>query len=241
MKKTILLLLIVVSFSSLQAQDSGGSGSSGGIYVGAKLGYGIVNYESIIKDEKNFAETTFDNLSYGILAGYKLTGQLSIQLEGNYAQYGARNIIPTYIYSPQSPLLADYGANSTVSRVDMDIYSLDIPLTIKYSLRQGTFSPYVFGGINYGINVSGKSTIIRKVMMNDAIDYRKVSDNISDRIKQAEFAPIIGCGVTIEMVKFSIFGDIRYKYGIKNLSNIDNQVGYTNNAIWISGGFFIFM
>ena len=241
MKKTLLLLFIVVSFGSLKAQESTESSSAGGIFIGAKAGYGISNYESIIKDEKNFAKMTFKNLSYGILVGYKLSGPISFQLEGNFAQYGARNIIPTYIYSPQSPILADYGTNSTVHRVDMDLFNVDVPLTVKLSLKEGTFSPYIYGGVNYGINIIGRASIIREITYNDVVEYRKSTDDITARIIQSEFAPIIGFGIKMEMVKVSFIGDIRYKYGITNLSNVDNYLGFTNSALWISAGFFIYL
>jgi Outer membrane protein beta-barrel domain len=236
MKKTILLLFIVVSFNSLKAQDSSEPSSGKGLFLGAKAGFGIVNYESILKGESNFAETTYNNLSYGIIAGYKLSGLLSVQLEGNYAQYGARNIIPTYIYSPQSPVLANVGINSKVKRVDMELYNVDVPLTIKLTLGSGNVSPYLYGGVNYGINVIGRALIIREITLNDIVDSRTSTDDITPRVISNEFAPIAGCGVMFNMFKISVFGDVRYKYGFTNLSNVDNHLGFTNSALWISAG-----
>ena len=236
MKKTILLLLIVVSFYSLKAQESSESSSPGKIFIGAKIGYGITNYESTLKAETNFAKMSYDNLSYGILAGYKLNGLISFQLEGNFAQYGARKIIPTYIYSAQSPLLAPYGTTSTVDHVDMDLFTIDVPLTIKLSLKEGDFAPYVYGGVNCGINVLGKSSIVRKISYNEVTDYRTSTDDITARIIKNEFAPIVGCGAVVKLFKLSFFGDIRYKYGFTNLSNVDNNLGFTNSALWVSAG-----
>ena len=236
MKKTILLLLIVVSFYSLKAQESSESSSPGKLYVGAKAGYGITNFESTLKSESNFSKISYNNYSLGILAGYKLNGLISFQLEGNFAQYGARKIIPTYIYSPQSPLLASFGPTSTVDHVDMDIYTIDIPLTIKLSLKEGNFTPYIYGGVNYGINVYRKSSIVRKITYNEVSDYRTSTDNITQRIISNEFAPVGGCGVMVNMFNLSFFGDVRYKYGFTNLSNVDNGLGFTNSALWVSAG-----
>ena len=236
MKKTILLLLIVVSFNSLKAQDSSEPSSGKGLFLGAKAGYGIVNYESILKAEPNFAETTYNNQSYGIIAGYKLSGLLSIQLEGNYAQYGARNIISSYIYSPQSPVLANVGLNSKVKRVDMVLYNVDVPLTIQLTLGSGNVSPYLYGGVNYGIYVMSRAMIVREITLNDIVDSRTSTDDITARIRYSEFAPVGGCGVMFNMFKISVFGDVRYKYGSTNLSNVDNHLGFTNSAFWISAG-----
>jgi hypothetical protein len=237
MKKTILLLLIIVSFYSLKAQESSESSSPGKkIFIGAKIGYGITNYESTLKSEKDFAKMAYDNLSYGILAGYKLNSLISFQLEGNFAQYGARKIIPTYIYSANSPLLVPIGTTSTVDHVDMDIFSIDVPVTIKLSLKEGDFSPYIYAGVNYGINVLGRSYIVRKITYNEVSDYRTSTDDITARIVSNEFAPIVGCGAIVKMFKLSFFGDIRYKYGFTNLSNVDNGLGFTNSALWVSAG-----
>ena len=239
MKKTILLLLfIIVSFSSLKAQESTVSGSSsGGIYIGGKIGYGIVNFAAITNADVKFAETSYNNLSYGILGGYKLNSLLSFQLEANYAQYGARKIVATYLYSPQSPVLANVGSNSTIDHVDMNLYNIDVPLTVRLTLGEGGVSPYIYGGANLGINASARTLIVRKITFNDVIEYRTSRDNITPRIIQNEFAPIVGGGVVVKMFNLSFFGDVRYKYGIKNLSNVDNHLGFTSSAIWVSAGF----
>lgn len=184
---------------------------------------------------------TFDNFSFGLLTGYKFSGLISLQLEGNFSQYGAHHIIPTYLFSPYSPLLANYGPVSTVDHVDMDLYSIDVPLTVKVSLKEGTFSPYVYCGVNYGINIIGRASIVRRIANGEDVDYRTATDDITARLIQNEFAPIIGCGIKTDMLKISLFGDVRYKYGITNLSNIDNFLGFTNSALWVSAGFFIYL
>jgi hypothetical protein len=237
MKKIILLLFIVVSISSLKAQESTVSGaSSRGIYIGVKAGYGISNFEAITNADVKFAKSTYNNVSYGILAGYKLNSLLSVQLEGNYAQYGANKIATSYIYSPGSPVLANVGSNSVIDHVDMDLYNIDVPLTVKLSFGEGSFSPYLYGGVNLGINVSAKTAITRKVTFNEVISYRTSTDNITPRIIQNEIAPVVGGGVLIKMFNLTFCGDVRYKRGFTNLSNVDNHLGYTNNAIWVSAG-----
>jgi hypothetical protein len=234
MKKIILLLLIVVSSGGLKAQEAGSSSKK--FFLGPQIGYGLVKYESVLKEVNNFADLTFNNVSYGILLGFRVSSLISLQVEGNYAQYGARDIIPTYIYSAQSPLLTEYGESSTIKRVDMNISSIDIPLTVRFTLGENTFRPYIYGGVNYGINVSSQGIIVHEVTFNDAVSYRYSKDDITSRIKREEFAPVAGAGVMITAFKFSIFGDIRYKYGINNLSNVDNQLGFTNRALWVSAG-----
>jgi len=80
-EKDILLILMVVFLNNLNAQDEGSGSLFGKFYIGAKAGYGIANFESIVNSEKNFAKMTYNNIMYGIVAGYKLNGRISIQVE----------------------------------------------------------------------------------------------------------------------------------------------------------------
>ena len=236
MKKILLLFFIIVVFSGgLMAQESESSSLGSKIYVGAKGAYGIVDYESIISTTKDFAEMTFDNISYGIVAGYNITGNIGVQLEVNYSNYGADNIIETYIYSPGSPALQTYGGTSVVDHVNMDLYYLDIPVLAKYTFSELGFSPYIYVGANWGINILGNTTIVRKLSEGEGI-YRDYKDDITGRIRYYDIAPVGGVGFKMNMGSLSLLIDARYKHGFSNLSNVDNGLGFTNRALWISAG-----
>jgi hypothetical protein len=236
MKKILLLFLMVVFLSNLNAQDEGSGSLFGKFYIGAKAGYGISNFESTVKSEKDFAKMTYDNISYGIVAGIELTNRLCIQVEGNYAQYGAKEFIPNYIYSPTNPLFVSYNPNTTVDHVDMDLFYADIPLTLRYSLTDGDFAPYLYGGLNWGINMSGNATIVRKFIENDVTIYREFRNDITGQIKYNDFSPVVGAGVKINMGSLSLLGDVRYKHGLNNISNVNNSLGFTNNSLYVSAG-----
>jgi len=227
---------MVVFLNNLNAQDEGSISLFGKFYIGVKAGYGIVNYESILNSEKDFAKMTFDNISYGIAAGFELTNRLSIQVEGNYSQYGANEIIPNYIYSPTSPLFVSYNPNTTVDHVNMDLFYADIPVTVRYSLSDADFSPYIYGGVNWGINISGNTTFVNKFVENEVTIYRDFRDEITSQIRYNDFAPVVGGGVEINMGSFSLLGDIRYKHGLKNISNVANMLGFMNSALYVSAG-----
>lgn len=240
MKKILLLLLMVYMLGILNAQDSGSSDGKK-IYIGGKVGYGIVNFESMSNDVNNFAERTFDNISFGFVGGYKvLLSGLAIQVEGNYAKYKANNIIPTYIYSPGSPLLQPSGLNTKIDHVDMTLNSFDIPLTVNYSISSGALSPFIYAGVNWGINVSSYTTIVRAISLGET-SYTKFYDDITPRIKANGFAPIAGGGIRLKIGTLTFIGDVRYKYGVSNLSNINNGYTFKNNAIWFSGALVLFL
>jgi hypothetical protein len=236
MKNILLLLLIVVSLGNLKAQDEGSNIIFNRFYLGAKAGYGTVEFNSTDAAIKNFAERTYRNISYGIVAGFKVTDRFSVQAEGIYAQYGANKIRYDHIYSENNPLLASYNDGTSIDHVDMDLYYVDIPLTVRYSLSSGDFAPYIYAGANWAINMAGYTTIVRAIEEPQGTIYRKFNDGITEQIQYNEFAPVAGVGINLNLGRFILFGDARFKYGIMNLSNVQNRTGFTNNALWLSAG-----
>jgi hypothetical protein len=233
MKKILLLALIVVSLGKLYGQDV----VLGKFYAGGKLGYGTVNFKSTDPSASDFAESTFRNLSYGIVAGYKINSKISVQAEGLYAKYAANNIKYEYLYSPSNPLVAPDG-KSTVDHVDMELQYIDIPVIAKYYFGKGAIAPYAYVGVNWGINLKGYTTITRATV--DPVAgtlYTSYNDDITDLINYNDFAPIFGGGINISLGdKITIFGDLRYKYGVMNMSNVSNGLGFNNNSLWLSAG-----
>ena len=236
MKKTLLLFSIVVVFSGvLIAQESESAGIGGKFYLGIKGSYGIVQYESVLVSEDNFAKMSFDNTSYGLVFGFNITGKIGLQVEGNYSGYGANRIIATYLYSPQSPVLQSYGESSVVDHVNMDLFYADVPLIVKYTFSEIGLSPSVYAGVNWGINILGSTTIVRRISEIEE-EYRLYKDDIAERIAYNDIAPIAGAGARWNFGGFSVIGDVRYKHGFMNLSNVDNGLGFTNRALWVSVG-----
>lgn len=240
MKKILLLLLIVFLPGIIIAQDSG-SADGKKIYIGGKVGYGIVNFGSMSAGGNNFGDRTFDNIQFGFVGGYKvLLSGFAVQVEANYSQYNSANINTNYIYSPGSPILQPSGLNSKVDHVDLTLYNLDIPLTINYSLSGGALSPFIYAGVNWGMNVSSNTTIVRAVTLGET-SYRTFYDDVTPRIRANEFAPVAGGGIRLKIGSLTFIGDVRYKHGLSNLSNIDNTYSFKNNAIWFSGALVLFL
>jgi hypothetical protein len=118
----------------------------------------------------------------------------------------------------------------------MDLYYIDIPLTLSYSLSDGSFAPYIYAGVNWAINMTGYTTIVRAFNDSQGTIYREFKDDITQKILYNEYAPLVGAGVNLNISRLTIFGDIRFKYGIMNLSNVQNGLGFTNNCLWLSAG-----
>lgn len=235
MKKILLLVLIVVSLGKLNAQDDVVLSK---FYFGGKIGYGTVSFESTDPSENNFAERTYLNLSYGVIAGYRINAKITVQAEGVYAQYSANNIKYEYIYRANNPLITSYSETSTIDHVDMDLYYIDIPVTARYNIGNGALAPYVYAGVNWGINVSGYTTITRAITdPNAGIIYREYNDGITEQIQYYDFAPIFGGGINLNLGdRLTLVGDLRYKLGVQNISNVQNGLGFKNNALWLSAG-----
>jgi len=233
MKKVLLLALIAVSLGTLYGQDV----VIGKIYVGAKAGYGTVDFVSTVQNDVDFAQRTYRNISYGILAGYRLNSKITFQLEGVYSRYSANNIKWDYIYRASNPLVLST-ATSHIDHVKMDLNYMDIPVTAKYQLGGRTLSPYVYLGINWAINIQGYTTITRAT--EDPVAgtmYRDYVDGITEQIQYNDIAPIFGAGMSMNLGdKISLIGDLRYKFGVMNNSNVMNGLGFKNSALVLSVG-----
>ena len=236
MKKILFLVFtfLVVDLCTVMSQDSGSSIDSK-MFVGVKGAYGISDFKTVVPAITKFADATFDNISYGVLFGYNLTANIGLQGEVNYSQYSADNIDESYLYSPLSPALQPSGQFSIVDHLDMDLYYIDIPVMVKYTLSKIGFSPYLYAGVNFGINVQGNTTIVRKISATEAV-YRDYKDDISARIRYNDIAPVGGIGAKMNLGSLSLLLDIRYKHGFMNQSNVDNNLGFSNKAIWGSVG-----
>jgi hypothetical protein len=234
MKKILLLFIIAVSLGNVYGQDV----LLSKFYAGAKLGYGTIDFVSTDPGAANFAERTYLNLSYGIVAGYRVNDKITVQAEAVYAQYSANNIRYEYIYRPSNPLVASYSETSYIDHVDMDLYYIDIPVIAKYQFGGRTLSPYAYVGVNWGINMEAYAKITRAT--EDPIAgtmYREYVDGITEQIRYNEFAPVFGGGLNMNLGdKITLFGDLRYKFGVQNISNVQNGLGFKNNALWLSAG-----
>jgi len=229
------MVIVVVSLGNLMAQDDVVLGK---FYAGAKIGYGTVSFESTNPTENDFAERTYLNLSYGILGGYRINSKITVQAEGVFAQYSANNIMYEYIYRPTNPLIQTDGETSWIDHIDMDLYYIDIPVIAKYHFGGRTLAPYAYVGVNWGINVEAYTTITRATTdPYGGTLYNEYIDGITEQVKYNDFAPIIGGGFDMNLGdKITIFGDLRYKYGVMNISNVQNGLGFKNNALWLSAG-----
>jgi len=233
MKKVLLLALIAVSLGTLYGQDV----TMGKIYAGVKAGYGTVDFVSSVQNDVDFAQRTYRNISYGVFGGYRLNSKITFQLEGVYSQYSANNIKWEYIYSASNPLISS-SASSHIDHVKMDLFYMDIPVTAKYQLGGRTLSPYVYLGINWAINIQGYTTITRAT--EDPVAgtmYRDYVDGITEQIQYNDIAPIFGAGMSMNLGdKISLIGDLRYKFGVMNNSNVMNGLGFKNSALVLSVG-----
>lgn len=234
MKKLLIFIFLLSSIGFTYAQEETEESGPINIYAGVKGGYGISNFESTVKNVNDFAKMKYTNLLGGVVVGYKLNDMINIQLEGNYAQYGARDIKPEYVYSPNSPLLTSAADNVSLNQVNMTITNIDVPLTVQLKFGEGGMAPYVYAGANWGINFT-TTTLIKKDVTDAEIGSTRTYNDITDRIIQNEFAPIVGAGVTQSFGNISVMADARYKHGLTNLNNIqDSNLGFTNQALYFS-------
>lgn len=236
-KKTSVILLLFV-FSLLSVSVKAGRGDDTKFSVGLKGAWGFSKIVPI-KYYHDFSDFRFNNLGGGLFAKYNVNEMFSVQLEGNYTEYGAKDINSQAIYYNNSSVLTEYVENTTIKQIDFKTTNIEIPLLLQYNLKMSDqISPFVFIGGNFIYNLKAETTIIKETIKDGNSLTRKHYDDVSDRIKTYDYAPIIGGGVSVSVMdNISVNVDARYKIGVKNISNLTNEnYRYTNHGISLNVG-----
>ncbi len=224
----VLLLCFAVSYTF--AQDTAR------VNFGIKAAYGFGKFTST-KDIANFSKNNYLNYSAGLFVQYNIIKFIGVKLEVNYAMYGTDNLDPTAIYSPASPILQTTNEFATVEKVDLLMHTAEAPLMLKFNLPfSDSFNFFAYGGANFCYEFYSAAQITKTTVYNDEKIQRTVSDNIGNRIKSFEIAPIGGIGSEIGIGKNLLIFDARYKYGLQNINNTPFSEFY-NNSFWFSLGF----
>jgi hypothetical protein len=206
----VMLLVVSVAFSQF--------GIKGGINLGNVRG---ADKAPDLKARLGLA----GGISYriGLIMG------LSLQPEVMYIQKGS--------VSEWSGSVAGY-TNTHKNTTKLDY--LDIPVLVKFNLPIPVFSPYIEGGVSYGILISGKQkseTTTNIPGMTSSSD----EGDIKDQVTKDDLSWIIGVGFDISVLEL----DARFIIGSKRLGkdnpdtpNIDENAPLVyNNGIVLTVGF----
>jgi hypothetical protein len=196
----VMLLTVSVAFSQF--------GIKGGIDLGT---FGGADKPSDLKHRMGIAG--------GISCKIGLVAGLSLQPEVMYIQKGAVMEVNTldniYTIDDKHTAMLDY---------------IDIPVLVKFNFPIPVFSPYIEGGVSYGILLSAKdkhelsSNAPGPTSSSDETDYK-------DFVTKNDLSWIVGVGFDLSILEI----DARYMIGTKKLYK-DSDAKIFNNGIILTAG-----
>jgi hypothetical protein len=205
----VMLLAVSVAFSQF--------GIKGGINLGT---FGGADKAPDLKYRMGIT----GGISYriGLIAG------ISLQPEVMYIQKGAVSEVNTlqgiYTINDKRTAMLDY---------------IDIPLLVKFNLPIPVFSPYIEGGVSYGILLSAKSKFEESSNQPGTTSISNETDE-KDFITKNDLSIIVGVGFDLSILEI----DARYMIGTKKLYKDDPTLSPNpgdskiyNNGIILTAGF----
>jgi len=214
---TILAVVFIFNVNQAKSQD---------IIVGAKTG---LNYSTIALDyfDSYNLKRGWNFAIYGEYSLNEILGMpLAVSLELHYLKYGADNIEPTLVYSPDSPLLT----TTPIENSHFYFNSMDFPLLVKYDLPFVEFlSPDVYLGASYNY-------IFSTYNENYFTEDRFAEANISERIRQYNISGLVGLGASMDIGPVAITADLRYQMGLRDMNNVVNHPDFTSHSLQLMAG-----
>ena len=195
------------------------SSSLHGQHFAIKAGLNAANVTGDMVDNQwggSFPTNYLTSFQLEAAAEYPLNHRFSIQSGLKYNGKGHSH------YSQASNYFLNF---SYVSEVAVQLYYLDIPLTLKINIPKVGCATYVFGGGYLGLGLHGK-----RVSKNTFIDRssekfeRKLKFADNEGYKRMDYGGIVGVGMHFG----TIFLEVSYTLGIPDLST-DINVGSFDN------------
>ena len=208
MKKILIVSLMMLLTATIAFSQFG---INGGINLGTVGG-----------DDKTLNgidPTTKVGFAGGISYRIGLIAGLAIQPEAMYIQKGA-------IYQAN----LSYGSYSESDKLTLTSAYIDIPVLVKYNLPVPLFSPYIEGGVSYGILLSAKQK--EDVTSNEpGFTSSSTETDVKDQATKNDFSIIVGVGV--EFLIFDV--DARYVMGQTKLEKNSDAKVYNRGFIFTAG------
>jgi Outer membrane protein beta-barrel domain len=213
MKKILLVSLVMLLAVSAAFSQFG---IKGGIDLGT---FGGADKPSDLKYRMGIAG--------GISCKIGLVAGLSLQPEVMYIQKGAVMEVNTlqgiYTINDKQTAMLDY---------------IDIPVLIKFNFPIPVFSPYIEGGVSYGILISAKSKLEESSNQPGTTSSSNETD-IKDFLTKNDLSIVVGVGFDLSILEI----DARYLIGTKKVYKDDPTLSPNpgdakifNNGIILTAG-----
>ncbi|MGA3287289.1 MAG: porin family protein [Bacteroidota bacterium] len=207
MKKILLVSLVMLLAVSVAFSQ-----------FGIKGGINLATVGGADKKQNDIDPTNRLCFVGGISCRIGLIAGISIQPEVMYIQKGA-------VYEVSQTIGGYTGTGKLTFKGDY----IDIPLLLKFNLPIPVFSPYIEGGVSYGILLSAKQKEEQSSNYPGDVSTSNETD-IKDQMTKNDISWIVGVGFDLSILEI----DARYVVGMKRLrKDIPETTTIDENATMI--------
>ena len=209
---TSLIFILIIIFHSIDYGQIK--------FIGGSIGLNLSELND--KDNLNVSKHSFRNgIRGGLLAEYKVSNSFLIRGEINYSMRGTESIrknnvvIETY-----------YPSDKVIQKLNY----IEVPILFQYNLPISfILQPKLFAGFEISFLLNSET----EYGTNNGfkIEHDSKKDN-----KSTEYGTVFGIGTDYEIFSGKIMFDLRYYYGLSNIS-IDENLKITSNTISINLGY----
>ncbi len=220
-KFTIILTVSIILLTNSFAQED------------KKLNYGPVigtGISTMLSDNKFVTENTFGFFAGGFVQ-YNAPFNINVKLEALYQQSGGDNFDLSRVYASNNILFNDYESS------DIDFKNVEIPLQLGYNLFKVAgmqVIPFIGGSVSY--NIETKAIIHKEKLTGGKIIKTDVSAEMTDRFEYLSYSAMAGIGLKTQIAGIGFQIDVRYSYGLNNISNYSSadELSVNHGAIALS-------
>ena len=166
---------------------------------GVKVGLNLANV-SIDPDPEGFSFDAVTKFGAGGIMLYPLSEVLDLQVEAMYLLKGTK---------------AEFDFFGTVSKLELNLAYLSVPVMVRYNLGSEDTSPYIVVGPEFGFLLSAKSK------------FDGEEEDAKDDFKSLDLGLNIGAGVSMDMGTMPMFAEVRYSLGLSDIDDNDDSTTKT--------------
>lgn len=242
---SVLALAFFVLFGNTARAQGGGPGS---LMFGGKLGITsstLTNYGSNILYSENKV-----GFAAGGFVSYQASTFFGASVELLYAQEGASNIPPSFIYYHSSLGLNNmYRLNSNVT-----LHNIELPIFLNF------YVPGFDNDVEPRFFLGGSFDLITKAVSKDLVEDNRYDEysiilskrsveDVTSSFEYMNFGLVLGAGLNFYGGDINMTLDVRYKIGLRNINNLGtlnygeyayyedyNYTDFSNNCLMVMVG-----
>jgi|GEM_PF-4681712 hypothetical protein len=227
-------ILAVIILATTDYADAQRRRSSRGNYGSSSPVYGVNGGVTISNIDPQNGSTAAGKLGYyvGGFFEYKFSDKMGLQADANFIEFGAQEIPTNLIFSTSSAIL------NNVKSVDLSIYGVDVPLSLKYHFTDVYPEFYICAGLSGTYILKAQAALNKEVSVAGGQSRSTAYVDVTPKVQDMQGTALIGGGASIPFKSIYVQVNISFHYGITDLSanNVAANNGFSSKYLKLGVG-----